>query len=145
MKTAGPHTPFIGQSLAWGRFSQMDTLDAPLDPANANRYAFAANDPINNSDPLGLFSTGDAVGGIGGTVLTGGIGVAATAAKSTPVGLGISFVGGCLTGAAAEAIGNRIDNEDTDLKDLAGACGVGAVSGVLGFGFGKIGDKLKGS
>ena len=41
-------------SVAWGRFSQMDTLDSPLDPANANRYAFAANDPINNADPLGL-------------------------------------------------------------------------------------------
>jgi RHS repeat-associated protein len=37
-----------------GRWTQMDTLDAPLDPANANRYAYAANDPINNSDPLGL-------------------------------------------------------------------------------------------
>jgi len=37
-----------------GRWTQQDTLDAPLDPGNANRYAFAANDPINNSDPLGL-------------------------------------------------------------------------------------------
>ncbi len=37
-----------------GRWTQQDTLDAPLDPLNANRYAFAANDPINNSDPLGL-------------------------------------------------------------------------------------------
>ena len=46
-------------SVAWGRFSQMDTLDAPLDPGNANRYAFAANDPINNADPLGLYSAED--------------------------------------------------------------------------------------
>lgn len=37
-----------------GRWTQMDTLDTPLDPKNANRYAYAANDPINNSDPLGL-------------------------------------------------------------------------------------------
>jgi RHS repeat-associated protein len=36
-----------------GRWTQQDTLDAPLDPANANRYAFGANDPINNSDPTG--------------------------------------------------------------------------------------------
>jgi RHS repeat-associated protein len=41
-------------SVEWGRFSQQDTLDAPLDPGNANRYAFAANDPINHADPLGL-------------------------------------------------------------------------------------------
>lgn len=42
-----------------GRWTQQDTLDAPLDPRNANRYAFAANDPINNSDPLGLLEDRD--------------------------------------------------------------------------------------
>ena len=42
-------------SVGTGRFTQRDTLDAPLDPANANRYTFAGNDPINFADPLGLF------------------------------------------------------------------------------------------
>ncbi|WP_165971288.1 RHS repeat domain-containing protein [Microbacterium oleivorans] len=37
-----------------GRWTQQDTLDAPLDPANANRYAYAGCDPINNADPTGL-------------------------------------------------------------------------------------------
>ena len=36
-----------------GRWTQQDTLDAPLDPANANRYAYAGDDPVNNLDPLG--------------------------------------------------------------------------------------------
>ncbi|MFE4469061.1 RHS repeat-associated core domain-containing protein [Leifsonia sp. NPDC056824] len=38
---------------ATGRWTQQDTLDAPLDPANANRYMFAGDDPINNADPSG--------------------------------------------------------------------------------------------
>ena len=38
-----------------GRWTQQDTLDAPLDPANANRYAYAGDDPINNLDPTGRY------------------------------------------------------------------------------------------
>lgn len=30
----------------------LHTLDTPLDPTNANRYAY--DDPINNIDPMGL-------------------------------------------------------------------------------------------
>ncbi len=47
-----------------GRWTQQDTLDAPLDPANANRYAYAGNDPINNMDPTGLISRCGALGTI---------------------------------------------------------------------------------
>ncbi|MDF2497139.1 MAG: hypothetical protein K0Q86_771 [Arthrobacter koreensis] len=54
-----------------GRWTQMDTLDAPLDPANANRYAYAANDPINNSDPLGLGVCSVSVGIV--SILAGGV------------------------------------------------------------------------
>ena len=38
-----------------GTWTQQDTLDAPLDPANANRYAYAGDDPINNLDPTGEY------------------------------------------------------------------------------------------
>lgn len=38
---------------ATGRWTQQDTLDNPLDPKNANRYAYAGCDPINNMDPMG--------------------------------------------------------------------------------------------
>jgi RHS repeat-associated protein len=36
-----------------GRFTQQDTMDAPLDPHNANRYAYAGGDPLNIADPTG--------------------------------------------------------------------------------------------
>jgi len=36
-----------------GTSTQQDTPDSPLDPANANRYAYAGDDPINGSDPTG--------------------------------------------------------------------------------------------
>ncbi|MFZ7088769.1 RHS repeat-associated core domain-containing protein [Curtobacterium sp. RRHDQ10] len=36
-----------------GTWTQRDTLDAPLDPGNANRYAYAGDDPFNDSDPSG--------------------------------------------------------------------------------------------
>lgn len=35
-------------------WTQQDSLEAPLDPVNANRYAYAGSDPINNYDPTGL-------------------------------------------------------------------------------------------
>lgn len=46
------------QSSVTGGWAQRDTLDAPLDPTNANRYAFAGTDPINNSDPAGRSALG---------------------------------------------------------------------------------------
>jgi RHS repeat-associated protein len=51
-------------SVITGTFTQQDTLDAPLNPQNANRYAFAGGDPVNNVDPRGA-DIGDAVNKIG--------------------------------------------------------------------------------
>lgn len=39
-----------------GVWVEQDSLDAPLDPVNANRYAYAGGDPINNYDPAGLWA-----------------------------------------------------------------------------------------
>jgi RHS repeat-associated protein len=52
-------TGLVKFGLRWydpttGRWTQADTLDSPLDPTNANRYAFSADDPINGQDPKGL-------------------------------------------------------------------------------------------
>ena len=44
------------QSSTTGGWIERDTLDAPLDPTNANRYAFVAGDLPNGMDPTGQFS-----------------------------------------------------------------------------------------
>lgn len=54
-------TGLVKYGLRWynpymGTWTQQDTLDAPLDPANGNRYAYAAGDPINGLDPAGLLT-----------------------------------------------------------------------------------------
>ena len=75
-------------------WTQQDTLDHPLDPANANRYAYAGDDPINGSDPSGEYlssCTTQAINlAIGALVLGVGYGgaLAAVAAGITaPVGV----------------------------------------------------------
>jgi RHS repeat-associated protein len=88
-----------------GRWTQQDTLDNPLDPANANRYAYAGNDPVNNVDPSGrdaitaaagdlanLTAAGAALGGVGGCILT--------AAAGCLGGAGTGAIGGAVVGAA---------------------------------------------
>ena len=50
------------QYASTGNWLQRDTLDAPLDPGNANRYAYAGGDPINGSDPKGLAYCSSSVG-----------------------------------------------------------------------------------
>lgn len=62
-------TGLVKFGLRWynpvtGTWTQQDTLDAPLDPANANRYAFAGGDPINAGDPTGKISVGTVIDAI---------------------------------------------------------------------------------
>ncbi|MFD0791178.1 RHS repeat-associated core domain-containing protein [Microbacterium insulae] len=75
-----------------GRWTQQDTLDAPLDPNNANRYAYAGCDPINNTDPTGNISSScawdliDIFGNLTAAALNLGVLVGAS---STGIGLGL--------------------------------------------------------
>lgn len=116
-----------------GRWTQMDTLDAPLDPANANRYAYAANDPINNADPLGLW-IGDLAGEVIGTAVGGAFGfLVAGAAAGFTAGIGAPIAGGvaagCVKAAVSEGVSNAFDGESTSLGDMGAQCAYGAFSG----------------
>lgn len=37
-----------------GRWTQLDLIEQVKDPVEANRYQYAAQDPVNNTDPTGL-------------------------------------------------------------------------------------------
>ena len=59
-----------------GNWTQHDILDSPLDPANANRYAYAGDDPINNFDPTGqdaFLCIASAIGAVGAGIVLGGL------------------------------------------------------------------------
>ena len=73
-----------------GTWTQQDTLDAPLDPANANRYAFAGDDPINNTDATGQDCTLDWV--LAGAAVVGlGFAVFAGAGAPGAIALGVAL------------------------------------------------------
>lgn len=85
-------------SVGTGRFTQRDTLDAPLDPANANRYTFAGNDPINYSDPLGLAVGCDEIGlvvgvGVGLALIPVTAGASALVTAGATIGSGVAGYG----------------------------------------------------
>jgi RHS repeat-associated protein len=108
---------------ATGRWTQQDTLDAPLDPANANRYAFAGDDPINNGDPSGLDATlGDYAGSC---LVSGGIDVLVglVGPDWTGVGLGAAFAIGCAQGVASTAIDEATNSYEGTDADI-GATGI---------------------
>ena len=39
-----------------GRFTQQDSLETLADPTRANRYEYAASNPLNYIDPTGLIT-----------------------------------------------------------------------------------------
>ncbi|MBK5571810.1 RHS repeat-associated core domain-containing protein [Ensifer sp. SSB1] len=58
-------TPMAGAASA--RFISPDTWDPTVEGVGTNRYAYAANDPINNSDPNGHL-WGSVIGGVIGVI-----------------------------------------------------------------------------
>ena len=110
---------------AIGRWTQRDPLNQIRDPQQANRYAYAGDDPINSTDPSGLYGLGDlkddvdevsgkvndayydtrkflrsrtgrcAIGAVGGGVLGGVAG-----SFGTPAGTAIGARAGSIAGSA---------------------------------------------
>jgi RHS repeat-associated protein len=85
-----------------GSWTQMDTLDSPLDPSDADRYAYADDDPVNSQDPSGLLSalTKSVVSGcLAGAAKSAVVG--AIFAPALPAYLG-GIALGCAVGGTAE-------------------------------------------
>jgi uncharacterized protein RhaS with RHS repeats len=97
-----------------GRWTQPDP--SGLD---ANAYAYVGGDPINNIDPLGLFTSDGVVSAFFG----GSIGVLVLGVTQMPV------VAGAAAGCASFAASKAFEDQGADLKDIAFDCLVGAVPG----------------
>jgi RHS repeat-associated protein len=81
-------TGYVHDGARWynpqiGAFQTQDTNSYLANLANGNRYAHAADNPLNNTDPTGQSLLGDVVGL--------GIGIVAVALASTVVGPALAF------------------------------------------------------
>jgi RHS repeat-associated protein len=85
------------QSNGTGGWIERDTLDAPLNPSNANRYAYAGDDPINRLDASGMVVTVD---GLVNACGWGAIGATALGAIIAPEASVFDAIGTALIGCA---------------------------------------------
>ena len=110
-----------------GTWTQQDSLNVPLSPTNANRYAYAGGDPMNVSDPAGFYGWDDFWGSVGETIgaAAGAAVVAATCVETAIVGCVVagavlSSFGGSVGGAVGAAVGGG-SSEDIGDEAIDGA------------------------
>ncbi|WP_461165381.1 RHS repeat-associated core domain-containing protein [Arthrobacter sp. R4-81] len=145
-----------------GVFTAPDPLLDTENSAAFTPYAYSANDPINYSDPSGLFSWGDIgkwVHDNAGTianvvtavVVTAVVVTAATACVASVVcGIGVAVAAGAIGAAAGYAAGNAVDvalgnkpapSQQEYWAGMAQAAGWGAAGGILGGAVGAVAGK----
>jgi RHS repeat-associated protein len=131
IRTSDAQNQLVKFGLRWyltavGSWTQRDTLDSPLDPANANRYAYAGDDPINNGDPTGRSEyQSRKASTIATTLGIAAVGFTAFGFPEVGIGLGIA--------SSAFSVASRLEVGDTSGAVAAGVLGA-ATAGYGGAG-----------
>lgn len=100
---------------ATGRFTQQDSIERYADPKQGNRYAYAADNPINYVDPTGKdvdwgdFAKGTLFAVAGSLALV----------ASVPLLVSCPLVGPCIAGLATAAGGLTALSESADYYESA--------------------------
>lgn len=102
------HSELVHLGMRWydpatARFTQQDSIETLADPRRANRYEYAASNPINYVDPTGLDPFSDFLQGLGAAVVA--VGSGAIAVATAPACVGIVTCGPTLV-AGGTAIGS---------------------------------------
>lgn len=120
-------------SPAIGRWTQQDPRNTPADPRNANRYLYAAGDPVNSVDPTGLHETsylggnqlmelaeGCVEGAAEGAVVGGIVGGIAGGPGGIAGGAAVGAAAGCEYGFGAEGLGEMYGEDVENVLDVVG-------------------------
>ncbi|MER7591784.1 RHS repeat-associated core domain-containing protein [Micromonospora sp. NPDC127501] len=110
-----------------GRFTQQDSVNRIGDPASGNRYAYAADNPVNYVDSTGLSWESAVVGGAVGFI----VGTAAWGLSG-----GNPIIAGAAGGAAAGFFSAMVSSYQ---EDGSVNWGEAAIEGAIGGGFGALG------
>lgn len=85
-----------------GRWTTQDPITRLTNPAQANPYSYATNNPVNYTDPTGRCSALDAALGVGGIAILGGAFEGAEAGSALAIGVALEFSpGAAIIGAVA--------------------------------------------